>query len=74
MPTFLTKNVVLDIFVLEFSKSIAIFEIRTLKHVYLQNFTKKEKCLNLRPKMADLGIFGQVFRKKKLLPNLKTAP
>ena len=51
MPTFLTKNVVLDIFVLEFSKSIAIFEIRTLKHVYLQNFTQKEFSKKM-PKFA----------------------
>ena len=32
--------------------------ISILKFVYLQNFTKKQKCQNLGPKMPDLGIFG----------------
>ena len=39
-------------------KTNVIFEISTLKFVYLQNFTKKQKCLNFGPKMADLGILG----------------
>ena len=39
-------------------KTIVIFEISTLKFVYLQNFTKKQKFLNLGPKMSDLGILG----------------
>ena len=30
-----------------FRKTIVIFEISTLKFVYLQYFTKKQKCLNL---------------------------
>ena len=46
-----------------FKKTIAIFEISTLKFVYLQNFTKKQKCLNLGPKMLYLGIFGLEFKK-----------
>ena len=41
-----------------FKKTIVIFEISTLKFVYLTNFTKKQKCLNLGPEMPDLGIFG----------------
>ena len=42
----------------KFRKTIVIFEISSLKFVSLQNFMKKQKCLNLRPKMSDLGILG----------------
>ena len=42
-------------------KTVVIFKISTLKFVYLQNFTKK-KCLNLGPKMPDLGILGPEFK------------
>ena len=38
-------------------KAIVIFEISTLKFVYLENLMKKQKFLNLGPKMPDLGIF-----------------
>ena len=48
----------LVIFRQEFLKTIAIFEIRTLKFVKLQNFSKKEKHLNLGAKMGYLGIIG----------------
>ena len=41
-----------------FKKTIAIFEISTLKSVYLQNLTEKQICLNLGPKMLDKIIFG----------------
>ena len=41
-----------------FEKTIVIFEISTLKFVYLENFTKKQNCLNLGQKMPDLGILG----------------
>ena len=51
----------LDIFGLEISKTIVIFEITTLELVYLQNFLKKEKFLNLGPKVLDLGIFCLKF-------------
>ena len=51
----------LGIFGLLFSKTIVIFEINTLELVYLQNVAKKQKCLNLGPKMPYLGIFGQEF-------------
>ena len=44
-----------------FKKNIVRFEISTLKFVYLQNFTKKQKCLNLGPKMPDLCILGLEF-------------
>ena len=40
-----------------FRKAIYIFEISTLKFVYLQNFAKKQKCPNFGRKMLDLGIF-----------------
>ena len=53
----------LDIFGQELKKKpIAIFEINTLKFVNLQNFTKKQKCLNLVQKIPDLGVFGLEFR------------
>ena len=51
----------LGIFQQEFKKKIVIFEISTLKFVYLQHFTKKQKCLNLRLKLPYLGIFGLEF-------------
>ena len=41
--------------------TIVIFEINTLKFVYYENFTKKQKYLNLGPKMPYLGIFGLEF-------------
>ena len=49
------------IFGLEFENTFVIFEISTLKFVYLQNFPKKQKCLNLGQKMPDLGVFGLEF-------------
>ena len=44
-----------------FKKTIVRFEISTLKFVYLQNFMKKQKCLNLGPKTPNLGNFGLEF-------------
>ena len=44
-----------------FRKAIVIFKISTLKFVKLRNFTKKQKYINLGPKMPDLGIFGLEF-------------
>ena len=37
------------------------FQISTLKFVYLQNFAKKQECLNFGPKVFYLGIFGLEF-------------
>ena len=51
----------LGIFGLKFKNNIVIFEITTLKLVYLQSFAKKQKCLNLEPKVPYLGIFGLEF-------------
>ena len=41
-----------------FKKPIVIFQINILGYVSLQNFTKKEECLNLGRKVPVLGIFG----------------
>ena len=41
-----------------FKKTIVKFKISLFKLAYLQSFTKKQKCLNLGPKMPDLFIFG----------------
>ena len=63
----------LNIFGLELKKkeTIVIFEISTLKFAYLQNFIKKkQKCLNLGPKMPDLCIFGLEFENNIVIPAL----
>ena len=45
-------------FGLEFGKkTIAIFEISTFGFICSQNFAKKQKCQNFRPKMLYLGTF-----------------
>ena len=44
-----------------FKKTIVKFKISTFKLAYLQSFTKKQKCLNLGPKMPDLCVFGLEF-------------
>ena len=36
-----------------------MFEISTFELVWLQSFVKKQKCLNLGPKMLLWGIFDQ---------------
>ena len=51
----------LSIFGHAFKKTIVISKISILKFVYLQNFTKKQKCLNFGTKMPDLCIFGLKF-------------
>ena len=50
-----------------FKTTIVIFEISTLKFVYLQNVTRKQNFQNLGPKMPDLGIFVRVFYKTILI-------
>ena len=59
MPKFGTKNAYLGIFAIKFLKTIVIFEISIFEFVQLQNFVKKQKCLNLGPKTSNLGIFDQ---------------
>ena len=62
MPKFGTKNALFGYFWARIlKKSIVIFEILTLKFFYLKNFMKKQKSLNLGPKMPDLGILGLEF-------------
>ena len=56
----------------DFKKTIVRFEISTLKFVYLQNFTKKEKCLNLGPKMSDLCIFELEFENNIVILEVST--
>ena len=47
-----------NIFELEFENNTVIFEISTLKFVYLQHFEKKQKYLRLGPKMSYFSIFS----------------
>ena len=50
-----------------FRKTIVRSEIDTLKFVYLQNFKKKQKCLNSGPKLPALGIFGLEFENNSVI-------
>ena len=59
-------------FGVEFQKTIVIFEISTLKFLYLQSFAKKQKCLNLGPKLPYLGIFGVEFQKTIVIFEIST--
>ena len=74
---FLTKNVLFGYFwarIIE--KTITLFEIAALKCVYLQNFVKNKKYLNLGAKFPVCGISGlefvylQTFAEKQKLLNL----
>ena len=62
----------LSTFAMEFENNIVIFEISILKFAYLQNFTKKRKCLNSVPKMADFGIFGLEFENNIVIFEIST--
>ena len=62
----------LGIFGKIFRKTIVIFEISTLKFASLQNFSKKQKCLNFEPKMPDLGILGLEFENNTVLFEIST--
>ena len=55
-----------------FKKFIVRFEISTSKFAYLQNFTKKQECLNLGTKMSDLCILELEFQNN--ISYLKSAP
>ena len=50
MPNLGTKNALFGYFLTRISKTIAIFEVCILKVVKLQNFTKKQNCLNFWPR------------------------
>ena len=55
-----------------FPKTIVRFEISTLKFVSLQKFLKKQKCLNLGPKIPFLGIFGLEFENNIVIFEIST--
>ena len=58
MPKNGSKNTLFEFFFwLEFENAIAIFEISTLKFVELEDFTKKQKSLNMGLKTTYLGFF-----------------
>ena len=62
MPKFGIKNALFGLFLnYSIKKAIVIFEISTLKFVYLQNFAEKQKFLNLSQKVPYLGIIGLEF-------------
>ena len=61
MPKCGTKSALFGYFWARILKTIAIFQITTLKYVYFQNFAKKQKCLSVVPKVLYLGIFGLEF-------------
>ena len=58
------KVLYLGIFGLEFKKTIAIFEIRLLKFVYLQHFAKKTKMPKFATRSALFGYFWAWLLKK----------
>ena len=60
------------IFGLEFENNFVIIEISTLEFVQLQNFAKKQKCLNLASKMPYLGIFGLEFEETNVIFETRT--
>ena len=43
-----------------------------LKFGLLQNFAKKQKCLNLGPEMPDLGILGLEFKNNIVIFEIST--
>ena len=62
MPKNGSKNALLEFLLwLEFENVIAIFEISTLKFVELQDFTKKQRSVNMGLKTTYLGFFGLQF-------------
>ena len=61
MPKFGIKTVLFDYFWGRILKKYCRIQISTLKFVKLQHFPKKQKCLNLGPRMTYLGILGVEF-------------
>ena len=55
---FWLKILYLDFYEAEFEKAIFIFKISVLEFVFCQILVQKQKSLNLRQKMGDMGIFG----------------
>ena len=64
----------LDLRILRFELEhiIVIFEISTLEFIQLQNFEKKQKCLNLGPKMPYLGNFWLELEKTVVIFEIST--
>ena len=62
----------LGIFGLEFEDNFIIFEFSTLDFVKLQNFAKKQKCLNLGTKMPYGRIFGLDFEDNVVIFEVST--
>ena len=70
---FLKKNVLFGYFCARIIKKIiVIFEIRSLKFVYLQNFVKKQKCVNFERKKPILGILGPEFENNIVIFEIST--
>ena len=72
MPAFNQECLIWVFLGKNFKKTVVIFEIITLKFVYLQNFPKKQKCLDLGPKMPDLGIFALEFANNIVIVEIST--
>ena len=53
----------LDIFAIEFSKTIVLFEIATMKFEKFEIWQINQTSLNLHPKMTSFGTFGLEFQK-----------
>ena len=49
-----------------------MFDISSLEFVYLQNLGQKLKCLNLRPEILNLGIFGLEFENNIVIFGMST--
>ena len=70
---FLTNNALFGYFRTRIIKETVVkFKISTLKFVYLQNFRKKQKCLNLLPEMPGFGIFLLEFEDNIVIPEIST--
>ena len=53
-------------------KLLSYLKLAPSNFAYLQNFTKKQNFLNLRPKMPDLGILGLEFENNSAIFEIST--
>ena len=67
IPKFLTKYALFGYFVGRILKSCCQIWKRSVKFAKLENFTKKQKCLNLGPKMSNWGILAWEFWKATII-------
>ena len=65
MPKFGTKNAL-------FGSKRSYLKSTPLEFALLQNFATKQKCLNLGPKMSELGIFGLEFENNSVIFEIRT--